>query len=59
MPHQDTTTQSSSHDLGTGQGEKRADALPAHTTRSARDASSINPEDRAPIDPRMPHLPPA
>ncbi|HWE39186.1 MAG TPA: hypothetical protein VG406_21735 [Isosphaeraceae bacterium] len=27
--------------------------------RTARDATSINPEDRAPIDPRMPHLPPA
>lgn len=26
--------------------------------RTARDATSINPEDREPIDPRMPHLPP-
>ena len=26
--------------------------------RTARDATSINPEARDPIDPRMPHLPP-
>lgn len=28
-------------------------------TRTARDATSINPDDRGPIDPSMPHLPPA
>ena len=27
--------------------------------RTARDATSINPAARDPIDPRMPHLPPA
>jgi hypothetical protein len=27
--------------------------------RTARDATSINPDKRAPIDPRMPNLPPA
>ena len=26
--------------------------------RTARDATSINPKHRAPIDPRMPNLPP-
>jgi hypothetical protein len=26
--------------------------------RTARDATSINPEAREPIDPRMPHIPP-
>lgn len=26
--------------------------------RTARDATSINPEARAPIDPRMPQMPP-
>jgi hypothetical protein len=26
--------------------------------RTSRDATSINAQDRAPIDPRMPHLPP-
>ena len=28
-------------------------------SRTARDATSINAEARDPIDPRMPHLPPA
>lgn len=32
---------------------------PPRRTRMAGDASSINVCDRAPIDPRMPHLPPA
>jgi hypothetical protein len=27
--------------------------------RTARDSTSINPEHRGPIDPRMPHMPPA
>ena len=27
--------------------------------RTARDATSVNPAARDPIDPRMPHLPPA
>jgi hypothetical protein len=27
--------------------------------RTARDATSVNPKQRAPIDPRMPHMPPA
>ena len=27
--------------------------------RTARDATSINPHARDPIDPRMPHMPPA
>jgi hypothetical protein len=29
------------------------------TTRTAKDASGINPDDRRPINPAMPHLPPA
>ena len=28
-------------------------------TRTARDATGINPKDAGPIDPAMPHLPPA
>ena len=27
--------------------------------RTSRDATGINADERAPIDPRMPHLPPA
>jgi hypothetical protein len=30
-----------------------------HADRTARDSTSLNPEDRDPIDPRMPHIPPA
>ena len=28
-------------------------------TRTARDATGVNPDDRDPIDPSMPYLPPA
>ena len=28
-------------------------------SRTSRDATSINPDKRAPIDPRMPEMPPA
>jgi hypothetical protein len=31
----------------------------ARPPRMAKDASGINPEDRHPIHPKMPHLPPA
>ncbi len=27
--------------------------------RTARDSTSVNPKGREPIDPRMPHMPPA
>jgi hypothetical protein len=55
-----------SHTPGTPKGEERVsehgrepgrhDRAPQ---RTARDASSINPDDHGPIDPKMPHLPPA
>jgi hypothetical protein len=32
---------------------------PVGAYRSARDATSINPGDRDPIDPSSPHIPPA
>jgi len=37
------------------------DPIPAgqRPTRKADDASGINPADRKPIHPKMPHLPPA
>lgn len=56
----------SSHTPGTAKGEEwlqkrgREDGRhnkPPH--RTARDATSICPEQHAPIDPRMPHIPPA
>jgi hypothetical protein len=31
----------------------------AASYRDSRDSTSIRPQDRAPIDPRMPNLPPA
>jgi len=43
----------------TREGEKRMQPKRAHGTRLAGDASGINVEDRKPIDPRMPSLPPA
>jgi len=63
---QDTT----SHEWGTRKGEEhgRGEAGrhdgPGHPDyhapgRRARDATSINPQDREPIDPAMPHMPPA
>jgi hypothetical protein len=55
-----------SHSAGTSKGEEwvihygrepgRHDSPPA---RTARDSTGICAEDREPIDPRMPHLPPA
>jgi hypothetical protein len=54
------------HTPGTPKGEERVQREGrepgrenAKLGRTARDATSINPNDRDPIDPRMPHLPPA
>lgn len=61
------------HALGTRKGEEqsigssepgRHDRGTSHAgrpqgKRTMRDATGINPDDRAPIDPRMPHMPPA
>jgi hypothetical protein len=59
MTFHDSKSEMPAHDLGTRRGERRAEPLEERRTRRADDASSINPADRAPIDPRMPHLPPA
>jgi hypothetical protein len=55
-----------SHTPGTPRGEERVrrhgrepGRQNKKTSRTARDATSINAEGREPIDPRMPHLPPA
>jgi hypothetical protein len=50
MPHQDTTRTRPS---------LRLEPLAKPVDRKAEDATGINVEDRAPIDSRMPHLPPA
>ena len=57
----------SSHSIGTRKGEEFAKRKgrepgrddPMTAFRTARDSTSINPEDMGPIDPRMPYLPPA
>jgi hypothetical protein len=63
MTHQDTRPDSPAHTPGTRKGEAQSgrgnSKNPANKTRTSRDATTINPEKRAPIDPRMPDLPPA
>ena len=56
----------SSHTPGTPKGEERVirhGREPGRRNeklgRTARDSTSIDPEGREPIDPRMPHMPPA
>ena len=53
-----------SHTPGTTRGEeavRKEGVEPGRETgtRTARDATSINAKARDPIDPRMPHMPPA
>lgn len=50
----DTTT----HQAGVAKGEEQSDGDDSDGL-TMRDATSINPEDRAPIDEDMPVLPPA
>ena len=59
MAPQDIAPDAPSHQPGTRKGESRANPLQQRPTRLSRDASGINPDDRKPIDPRMPILPPA
>ena len=54
----------SSHTPGTTRGEETVQKQGPEPgrergTRTARDATAINPSDRDPIDPRMPYMPPA
>ena len=63
MCRQDTTPDSPSHSPGTNRGEELQSKSPepgreSKTARS-RSSTSINPKAAGPIDPRMPHLPPA
>ncbi|HUX68109.1 MAG TPA: hypothetical protein VMV31_11540 [Terriglobales bacterium] len=52
-----------SHTAGTQRGEEVIRRAPekghAGMAREARSATSINPEQRGPVDVRMPHLPPS
>jgi hypothetical protein len=54
----------SSHIPGTKKGEEwtlHGEREPGreNDNRTARDSTSVNPKGREPIDPRMPHFPPA
>ena len=59
MAIQDTTVDQPSHDSGTRRGEDRAQPKEQRPTRTADDATGINLDQRGPIHPKMPHLPPA
>jgi hypothetical protein len=66
MNRHDSRSELPGHTPGTPRGEELVRKLgrepgrdgPDHG-RTARDATSINPGGRDPIDPRMPHMPPA
>jgi hypothetical protein len=62
----DERAQLPSHTPGTPRGEEMVRKLGREggreydvPARTARDSTSINADAREPIDPRMPHLPPA
>jgi hypothetical protein len=72
MDEHDAKSHSPSHDAGTGKGEEKSsfegkeagrhDAGTTHADRpagtsTARDSTSINPDDKDPIDPAMPNMP--
>jgi len=59
MAKQDTSMESTAHAAGVRKGESRAEPLAQRPTRTAKDATGINLEQRGPIHPKMPHLPPA
>jgi len=63
MNHQETTFDVPAHTPGTSKGEERLEDGPEpgreEAGRTARDSTSINPDQRGPIDPEMPNMPPA
>jgi hypothetical protein len=74
MDEHDANSASPSHDTGTGKGEQKSstegkeagrhDLGDTHADRpaggsTARDATSINPDEADPIDPNSPKMPPA
>ncbi len=69
MAGQDTTPDVSAHTPGTAKGEEKKmhegqepgrDSDNSDTSGvTARNSTSINAEDEEPIDPKMPHMPPA
>ncbi|MGB8507499.1 MAG: hypothetical protein WCD76_03760 [Pyrinomonadaceae bacterium] len=75
MAEQETTSDAPSHDAGTAKGEEKSSMEGKEPGRhdhdedaggerpaggsTARNSTSINPEDRDPIDPNSPNMPPA
>jgi hypothetical protein len=63
MACRDVTPDLPSHTKGTHKGEEWAQKSPEPgregSTATARSSTGINAKAREPIDPRMPHLPPA
>ncbi len=65
MVKQEASPDAPAHSPSTSKGEEQSKeegkegGRDTEAGRTARDATSINPEDRAPIDPRMPDMPPA
>jgi hypothetical protein len=59
MAHQDAKPDTDAHQPGSRKGEDRAAPVNMRPTRLNSDASGINPDDRKPISPQMPILPPA
>jgi hypothetical protein len=66
MARPDVSPDASAHTPGTAKGEecvrkhgREPGRNDRRSRRTARDSTSINAQDREPIDPRMPHLPPA
>lgn len=63
IPYRGLKSGKSTHTAGTTRGEetvfkKGPEPGRERGTRTARDATSINPKARDRIDPRMPHMPP-
>jgi hypothetical protein len=66
IPHHSAKSQWPAHTPGTPRGEERVRRYGREPGRehpmfgrTARDSTSVNPEGRGPIDPRMPQMPPA
>ncbi len=65
MTEQDTTPDAPAHTPGTSKGEEQIEnqgkepGRDKKSRRTARDSSSINVAGKEPIDPAMPHMPPA
>lgn len=66
IPRHGKTSYLPAHTHGTPKGEERVQLggrepgrRDPESARTARDSTSINPDEHGPIDPRMPHIPPA